>query len=51
MRQIILYLMSLLLLGFATSAEAYDVQYGNYYFNRIALTKTQDVGNVMTYYH
>lgn len=51
MRHIIFYLVSLLLLGFATSAEAYDVQYGNYYFNRLALTKAQDVGGVMTYYY
>ena len=50
MKNYSLFFIALFLLGLSNYAEAYDVKYGNYYFNRLNLTKTQDVGGVMTYY-
>lgn len=51
MKNYSLFFIALFLLGLSNKAAAYDVQYGNYYFNRLNLTKTQDVGGVMTYYY
>ena len=38
-------------LFFGIDANAYDVKYNNYYFNRLSLTKTEDVGNIITYHY
>ena len=31
--------------------KGYDFQHGNYYFNRLELTKTENVGGVLTYHY
>lgn len=36
---------------FCINAHAYDVKYGNYYFNKLALTSSESVGGVMTYHY
>ena len=46
-----LFLIALFIVVFCTYAEAYDIKFGNYYFNRLSLTKTETVGGVKTYYY
>ena len=48
--KILLSTIALMVLSTA-SLWAYDVQYGNYYFNRLRLTKTENIGGVKTFYY
>ncbi len=41
----------LMVFVFCVDAYAYDIKYGNYYFNKLALTGSESVGGVQTYHY